>query len=374
MDYNASIPHTEADRVSSLELFFDLVFVFTITQLTSVLVHEPSWKGLLQVGLMLGLIFWMYGGYAWLTNAVVPDRIVRRLVLLGGMAGFLVMALAVPDAFHGSGFTFGLAYVLVVSIHLTMFARSTELTVSEAVIGLGPYNISTALMVLIGGALGGTAMYILWALAFIIEWISPKLIDPTGFEIQPSHFVERHGLVLIVAIGESVVAVGIGAAGLAVDGSLVVTAVLGLALSAGLWWSYFGFDEQAIEQSVINAEGNRRFDVAINAFGYAYELLLLGVIAVAAGMKVAIGHAFDPLPEANAIMLGAGAAVYLVGQALHRGVLKIGFEEVRLVAALLAAATIPLGTEATAFWQLAALVAIFVAMIVYETRATAARA
>src|SRR5258705_1062838 len=112
MDYNPSIPHTEADRVSSLELFFDLVFVFTITQLTGVLVHEPSWKGLLQVALMLGLIFWMYGGYAWLTNAVVPDRLVRRLVLLGGMAGFLVIALAIPGAFHGTGLALGLRYAL----------------------------------------------------------------------------------------------------------------------------------------------------------------------------------------------------------------------------------------------------------------------
>jgi low temperature requirement protein LtrA len=362
---------SEADHVSSLELFFDLVFVFTITQLTSVLVHEATWKGLLQVGLMLGLIFWMYGGYARLTNAVVPDRLIRRLVLLGGMAGFLVMALAVPDAFGGSGLTFGLAYVLVVGIHLTMFARSSGISVSQAILGLAPFNISTALMVLIGGAIGGDAQYVLWSLAFIGEWISPQFIDAAGFEIQPSHFVERHGLVLIVAIGESVVAVGIGAAGLAVDASLVLTAVLGLALSAGLWWSYFGFDEEAVEQGVINAKGLDRFKVAINAFGYAYELLLLGVIAVAAGMKVAIGHAFDPLPEANAIMLGGGASIFLAGEALHRKVLGIGFVDVRLIGALLAAATIPIGTEASAIWQLAALVAIFVAAIVYETRETA---
>ena len=131
-----SPPPEDEVSVSTLELFFDLVFVFTITQLTSVLVHEPTWKGLLQAALMLGVIFWMYGGYAWLTNAVVPDRLERRLVLLGGMAGFLVMALAVPDAFGGSGLTFGLAYVVVVSIHLTMFARATEMTVSQAIIGL----------------------------------------------------------------------------------------------------------------------------------------------------------------------------------------------------------------------------------------------
>jgi low temperature requirement protein LtrA len=130
-----------APRVSSLELFFDLVFVFTITQLTNVLVHEPSWKGLLQVSLMLGVIFWMYDGYAWLTNSVVLDRLTRRLTLLGGMAGFFVVALAIPRAFSGSGAAFGIAYLAVVLIHMGMFVRSSQLTVVRAIVGLVPFNL-----------------------------------------------------------------------------------------------------------------------------------------------------------------------------------------------------------------------------------------
>jgi low temperature requirement protein LtrA len=187
----------ECQSVSSLELFFDLVFVFTITQLTAVLAGEPSWNGLAKVSLMLGLIFWMYGGYAWLTNSVALDRLGRRLTLLGGMAGFLVVALAVPEAFSDSSVVFGLAYLTVVLIHLGMFVRSSRISVVQAIRGLAPFNLSTALMVPLGGFLGGTAQYVLWALALGLEWISPKLIDDSGFVIEPGHFVERHGLVVL---------------------------------------------------------------------------------------------------------------------------------------------------------------------------------
>ncbi|MDQ3148366.1 MAG: low temperature requirement protein A, partial [Chloroflexota bacterium] len=263
-----------AGGVSTLELFFDLVFVFTLTQLTSVLADEPSWKGLLQVSVMLGVIFWMYGGYAWLTNSVVVDRLTRRLTLLGGMAGFLVVALAVPGAFEGSGTAFGLAYLAVVLVHLGMFAVSSRLTVKQAILGLAPFNLSSALLVLVGGILGGTAQYVLWTAAFALAWLSPKLIDSSGFVIEPGHFVERHGLVVIVAIGESIIAVGIGAAGLPVDAGLVAAAVLGLALSACLWWSYFGSDEGVAEERMEAAPMAARPRLAIHAFGYWHLLIL----------------------------------------------------------------------------------------------------
>jgi low temperature requirement protein LtrA len=365
----------EAERVSTLELFFDLVFVFTLTQLTTVLVNEPTRKGLVQVVLMLGLIYWMYGGYAWLTNAVVPDRLTRRLVLLGGMGGFLVMALAIPDAFGaagvggGTGLTFGIAYVVVVAIHLSMFARSSRMSVVQAIRALAPFNISTALMVLVGGGLGGHAQYILWAAAFVIEWISPKLVSGQGFVIQPKHFVERHSLVVIVAIGESVVAVGIGVAGLEVDRGLVFSALLGLALSACLWWSYFGYeDDRKAEKSMSKAGVTKRPQMAIDGYGYAHELILLGVIAIAAGLKFATGHASASLGKPQALMLGAGAAVFLLGEAIFRWRLKIGDAWARVLVAGLCLLTIPLGIELSAAAQLAALVALFVAMIVAEGR------
>jgi low temperature requirement protein LtrA len=349
--------------VTTLELFFDLVFVFTITQLTSLLVHEPTWTGLYQVALMLGAIFWMYGGYAWLTNSVALDRLTRRLTLLGGMAGFLVVALAVPEAFTGSGTAFGLAYVAVVLVHLGMFARSSRMSVVQAMVRLAPFNLFTAALVLVGGVLGGTSQYVLWTAAVAIEWVSPKLVDDSGFVIEPAHFVERHGLVVIVAIGESVVAVGIGAAGLAVDAGLVASAVLGLALSACLWWSYFASDEDSAEAALREAPVERRPRLALDAYGYWHLLILLGVIAIAAGLKEASGHPFAVLPGAQALALGAGTAVFLLGEALFRNTLGIGSARGRALTAALALVTIPIGSEIAAAAQLAVLVGMFVAML-----------
>jgi low temperature requirement protein LtrA len=361
-------------RVSTLELFFDLVFVFTITQLTAVLVHEPTWKGLLQVVVMLGVIFWMYGGYAWLTNAVAPDRASRRLLLLGGMAGYLVLALCIPRAFDDGGTAFGLAYVAIVSIHAGLFIYATPAKVSDAMRGLAPYNLLTALLVLAGGIAGGTAQYVLWALAFATEWVTGKLIESSGFEIAPAHFVERHGLIVIVALGESIVAVGIGAAELPIDVELVVVALLGLALVSCLWWSYFGRDEEGPERVLAAASSERRPRLAYDAFGYAFLALLLGIIAAAAGLEEAVAHPFDELGTASALHLAGGVAVFMAGIVAFRLILGLGSVAWRAGAALAALATIPVGTELVATAQVGALVAVVAAALTVEHATGAAPA
>jgi low temperature requirement protein LtrA len=360
-----STPPPQGSRVTTLELFFDLVFVFTITQLTAVLVHEPTAKGVLQVFLMLGVIWWMYGGYAWLTNVVAPDRANRRILLLGGMGAFLVLALAIPGAFDDSGLAFGLAYAAVVIVHGTLFTRHHSQDVVQAILGLSPFNAALAVLVLAGGIVGGTAQYVLWALAFLV-WISPKLIDDTGFEIAPGHFVERHGLVIIVAIGESVVAIGIGAQGLPVDFGLVGVALLGLVLSAGLWWTYFGGDDTRAERAMEAAPPARRPQLAIDAFGYAHLGMLLGIVGIAAGLKTVIGHASDTVGLAQAVFLAGGLALFLLSDAYFRYALRIGSGRWRVAAAFLVLVTIPLGTEVAGVVQLAAVVVVFVAALAAE--------
>src|SRR4051794_12229591 len=290
---------------------------------------------------MLGVIFWMYGGYAWLTNAVALDRVSRRLTLLTAMAALLVVALAVPRAFAGTGATFGMAYLAVVLIHLTTFIRAAHVSVAQAMRGLAPFNVATALMVLAGGIAGGALQYVLWSAAFALEWVSPRLIDDSGFVIAPGHFVERHGLVVIVAIGESVVAVGIGAAGLPVDAGLVADAVLGLALTACLWWSYFGEDDEAAEAAMRAAPAAARPRLAIDAFGYAYIPILLGVVLIAAGLKHVTGRPFEPLETPWALMLGGGSAVFLLGEAWFRRALRLGATPPRGLCALAALAPNP---------------------------------
>jgi low temperature requirement protein LtrA len=368
----ASPPRDDApsERVTTLELFFDLVFVFTVTQLTAVLSDDQSWAALAQVVLMLGLIWWMYAGYAWLTNSVSTRGAARRTFLLGGMAGYLVLALAIPDAFTSTGLAFGLGYAVVVGVHATMFIRMAGAPVAQAFRAIAAANVLTTAMVVAGGAIGGDAQYALWAAAVLIEWVPSRLRGGSDLRIAPAHFVERHGLVVIVAIGESVVAVGIGAAGLRLDGELVLVAVLGLLLSAGLWWAYFGADDdEQAERALAAAPPRERPAMALDAFGRAHLLILLGIVLVAVGLKKATGHGYHELTGAQAAALGGGAAVFLLGDVWFRSVLRLGRSRWRLIAALGALATIPLGSAVSAAVQLAALVALLAAALAAEARA-----
>jgi low temperature requirement protein LtrA len=365
-----SHPQVEVVRVSTLELFFDLVFVFTITQLTTVLVERPNARGLLQVVLMLGVIWWMYGGYAWLTNAVAPDRMSRRLLLLAGMAAYLVLALAIPDAFESTGLTFGIAYVAIVSVHAGLFTRTSSEATLRNLVRLAPMNLVSAVVVLAGGIAGGTVQYVLWTLAVALEWITPRLIGNAGFMIGASHFVERHGLVVIVAIGESIVAIGIASEGLAIDLQLVAFAVLGLALSACLWWAYFG-EEERTERALATTPTQRQSIVAVDAFGVWHIPILLGIVAIAATEKEATGHVFDSLDFEPALGLAVGLSIFLVGEVFFRHTLGLGGGGARLAAAVLAPAAIPLGTEVSAFAELTALVALLVMTLAGEARVSA---
>jgi low temperature requirement protein LtrA len=361
-------PSERVERVSALELFFDLVFVFTITQLTAVLSDDPTPRGLLRVALMLGVIFWMYGGYAWLTNAVATDRAARRLLLLGGMAGFLVLALAIPSTFTEGDVAFGVAYLVIVSIHTGLYTRTPEAPTIRALVRLAPFNLVSALLVLAAVLANGTATYLLWGAAFALEWLSPLFTPMGGFRVAPAHFVERHGLVVIVALGESIVAIGIGAADLPVDLSLAAVAVLGLLLAACLWWAYFGGDDTRAERALAAIPDDRRGWVAVQSFGYWHLLMLGGIITLAAGLKDAIGHAHDPLDLAHALQLSGGAALFLAGDVLFRRTLAIGPGRLRATAAALALATIPLGLAVSALAQLAALLTVLAGSLLAETR------
>jgi low temperature requirement protein LtrA len=354
------------ERVSTLELFFDLVFVFTITQLTAVLSGDPTLRGLLRVVLMLGVIFWMYGGYAWMTNAVAADRAARRLLLLGGMAAYLVVALAIPQAFSGDDLAFGIAYLVIVSIHLGLYSRTGVPHTVRSLARLAPFNLVSALLVLAAVLVDGTAAYLVWGAAFALEWVTPLVTGIGGFRIAPAHFVERHGLVVIVALGESIVAIGIGAAGHPVDLALSSVAVLGLLLAACLWWAYFGGDDSRAEHALAAVPEHRRAAVAVRAFGYWHLPMLLGIIVLAAGLKDGIGHAFDHLDLAHALMLSGGVATFLAGDVLFRRTLGIGPGRLRALAAALALATVPLGLAVSALTQLAALVVVLFGSLVSE--------
>ena len=343
--------------VSRLELFFDLVFVFTVTQLTGVLVDGRDGHALVQVVVMLLLIWWMYDGYAWLTNAIATDRPRFGLLLIGGMGGFLVIALAVPNAYAGDGLAFALGYLVVVLLHAGMFVRGTSVSEVRAILRIAPFNLIAVALLLIGGSIGDDPQWILWALAATLLWFTPRFTTVEGFVVSVSHFVERHGLVVIVALGESIVVIGTGAAGLALDARVVLVALLSLSLSAALWRLYFS-DEEAVERALRGMAPQRRAQPALTGFGYWHYGILLGIIAVAAGLKKAIGHPYDPLEHWIAVDLAAGAALFIVCDIGFRRTFGITHNRTRLLAAVTALATIPLGTELAAATQVGAIAAL----------------
>jgi low temperature requirement protein LtrA len=359
-----------SDRVSTLELFFDLVFVFTITQLTDVLAEGHDLEALSRVVVMLLLIWWMYDGYAWLTNAIPTASGRLRALLLGGMAGFLMIALATPHAYESDGLVFALGFLLVTALHAAMFARGVSADELRAILRIAPFNLLGATLVVIGGAVGGDAQAILWAAAAILLWLTPQFTSVEGFVVGVAHFVERHGLVVIIALGESIVVLGVGTEGLDIDAGIVLFALLALALNAALWWVYFS-DENAVEDAFHDAAPARRPQLALTAFGYWHYGLLLAVIAVAAGLKKTIGHPYDELDEWIAIALGAGTALYLACDAGFRATFTIAGNAPRVAAAGAALVTIGLGTAIGGAAQVAALALIVaVAVLVQPPAAT----
>ena len=357
----------EEQRVSSLELFFDLVFVFTLTQLTTLLAGNPSVIGGVRVALIFVVLFWMYGGYAWLTNQVPPTRPARRLLLILGMAAFLMCALAVPRAFDGGGVVFGFGYLLVTLVHLGLYASAYGATIVR---WIGPFNLASAVCVILAGVFEGQAAYVLWVAAILIQSVTPFTSRSEDRpRIRSAHFVERHGLLLLIALGESVVAVGIGVGHEPLSFGLFGAVLLGLALAATLWWAYFASDEEGAERALAAAEPvNRQLRLAIAAYFFSYLPMLLGIITLAAGVKESIGQVGHRLDVAPAVTLGAGVALYLAGDVAFRTVLRIGPVAARAVAAVAALLTIVLGVYVAGAVQLVALVLVLLGMLAPETR------
>jgi low temperature requirement protein LtrA len=320
-----------------------------------VLAHQPDGESLVQIVLMLTAIWWMYAGFAWLTNAVPPVRTALRLPLMAGMAAFFVLSLTIPTAFDGDGVVFACAYIAVIAIHTLLYMQSARWSVA-GVWSFARMNLVAAALILAATIAGGAWEYVLWGLAVSTFVITPWLVPEEAGWIQPSHFVERHGLVVMVALGESVVAVGIGASGIEITGEMLAVAVLGLVVSAELWWVYFGGDDKEAEGALRRMTPTRgEFYAANVAYYWAHLLILLGIVCDAAALEQAIGHAFDPLDFARALALGGGTALFLLGHAFFRWTLKLPVRPWRALAAVLALATIPLGTEVSALAQLGAL-------------------
>lgn len=369
----AAAEEDTALRVAPLELFLDLVFVFTVTQLTGSLVHHLTPGGFAQVLVMLAVIWWMYDAFIWLTNAAPPRTHGRRGLLMLAMAGFLVISLSVPHAFDGSGVVFGCAYLLVVAVHTGVFATSG--VALGPVLRMGGLNLVGGALVVAGGLFAGSGQLAFWTAAFALQFAIPRLVDLPSFRLRADHFVERHGLIVIVAFGESVIAVGVGAGTAEITAALVAVAVLSLAVCVGLWWAYFGHDDDTrAEHHMAALPSDRRNRLAVSVYNLGHYGLLLGVLLFAAGVKSAVAHPDAPIGTAQAGALAGGTALFLVVNTAIRRTFGLVPNGPRLVAAVLLAATVPLGTGVSALAQVAAAVVVLAATFGYEAGRTPAPA
>ena len=254
----------EEERVTPLELFFDLVFVLALTQCTALMAADPSWEGLVKGMLVLGVLWWSWTGYAWLTSVLNPEEGAVRIVVFTAMAAFLVAALCVPEAFDSLALLFACAYGVVrwSQIALFVLASRDDPKLRQSVIGLaGGTAVGVGLLVVASffdGALQGA----LWALALLLDMAEPFFFGSEGWKLMPAHFAERHGLIVIIALGESIVAIGVGSSA-SVDAGVVAAAVLGITVTAALWWLYFDVVALVAARRLQNAEPGREQNLSL---------------------------------------------------------------------------------------------------------------
>jgi low temperature requirement protein LtrA len=357
-------------RVTPLELFFDLVFVFALTQVTGFLADHLTWIGMLQGAALLVALWWAWGGYSWLTNAVPAEEVIpARLVILTAMAAMLVASLAVPGAFGEYGVLFGLAYFIVRVLHVVLFVLATGNTpqVRQAMLRLAPGFLGAPLLLIPAGFLDGFAQGAFWTAAIAIDLSVSLIRGVSGFRVHAEHFVERYGLIVIIALGESIVAIGVGASGLAIGAGVVLAAVFGIALAAAMWWAYFDLFVLVAERRLLATEGAERARLARDSYSYLHLPMVAGIILVALGIKMTLAHVGDPLGTIPAAALCGGVALFLLGHNAFR-LRDVGSVSVpRLVVTVLCCALVPVAVSAPSLLTLAVLATLLCALAAFET-------
>jgi len=356
-------------RVMPLELFFDLVFVLALTQCTALMADQPTWEGLVKGVLVLAVLWWAWVGYAWLTSVVDPEAWLVRTTMFAAMAALLIVALAVPEAFGDLALLFACAYAFVRIAHIALFViiGRDDPAFLRSTIGLG-IGTAVGFSLLVGASFAdGVLQGLLWAIALALDVGEPFVFGSEGWHLEPGHFAERHGLFVIIALGESIVAIGIGAEH-HVDAGVAVAAVLGIAISAALWWLYFDVVALVAERRLHNAApGKERNEIARDSYSYLHFPMIAGIVLLALGLKKSLEHVGDPLHVEPATALLGGLALYLLAHVAFRwrNVHRLSVQ--RVVTAVVLVALIPLAVEVPALATLGIATAVLIALIGYET-------
>ena len=361
-------PVESEQRVTPLELFFDLVLVFAITQVTGFLADHSTGDGLLRGLMLLATLWWAWAAYAWLTNALDPEEVGVRLAMFGSMAALLVVALATPKAFERDAVAFGVAYFVVRALHLVLYGIGArgDPDLLRAVARFTPTAVLGPALIVIAGFFDGTPELVLWAAALAIDYIGAALAGGRGWRISPEHFVERHGLVIIIALGESIVALGVGAAGLPLDAGTIVAALLGIVVVAALWWAYFDWVIFVSQARLTEATGAERAVLARDLYSYLHLPMVAGIVLFALGLEETLAHAGSPLPPIPAIGLYCGLAAYFLAHVALRLRIGGGLGHGRPAAGVVLIAMLPLTGALPALASLGLVAAVCVALIAYE--------
>jgi low temperature requirement protein LtrA len=365
------------ERVKPLELFFDLVFVFGLTQVTSLLSAHPTWDGLLRGILVLGAIWWAWAAYAWLTNTLNPEEGIVRIAMFVVMAAMLVVALAVPEAFDEHGVIFGVAYLIVRSMHLALYALAArgDPDLLGAVLRMVPSSTISGVLILGAGFTEGRERTALWLVALAIDYLGVIVGRGQGWRLSPGHFAERHGLIIIIAIGESIVALGVGAAGAPLSAGAITTAVVGMTIATALWWTYFDWVAIVVEQQLRRATGAAQATLARDAYSYLHFVMVAGIVLFATSLKKTLAAYDEQLAPVPAATLCGGLALYLLAHVLLRLRISGAITQVRFLRrvgrgrplALLALLLFwPFAGDMPALAALTVVAVIFVSLIAYE--------
>jgi low temperature requirement protein LtrA len=360
----------EGERVTPLELFFDLVFVLAITQCTALMSHHPTWSGLAQGLLVLGMLWWAWTGYSWLTSVIDPEEGAVRLVMFGAMAALLLVSLCVPEAFGSLALAFALIYGVVRTAHIALFmlASPEDDALRHSVLGLAASTAVAVVLLAAASLFDGLAQGALWALALFLDMAGPYFFGSEGWKLVPGHFAERHGLIVIIALGESIVAIGVGAAHSLTLG-IGAAAVLGVALTAAMWWVYFDIVAIVAGRRLAEAEvGKTQNEMARDSYSYMHLLMVAGIVLAALGLKTTIGHFGGHLDAVPAFALLGGVAIYLLGHVAFRYRHIHTINRQRLLLAIVLLILVPVATEVPALTALAVANVLIWAMIAYETR------
>jgi len=360
------MPTAQEKRVAPLELFFDLVFVFAITQVTALMSENPTWSGVGEGMLVLGALWWAWAAYAWLTNYVAVEEDRERLLMLAVMGAFLIAALAAPEALGDDALVFAIAYAAARWLHIFIFAEANDdVDASEAIRRLARTALPAPLILIGAAFLDGTAQVVAWLVALSMDFAGPFVFGVRGFRVSPSHFAERFSLIVIIALGESIVAIGTGLEG-ELGTETIVAALLGLLVAFGLWWAYFDVVAIVSERRFRESEGHRRLRIARDSYSYLHLPMIAGIVFVALGVKKTLGHVDEPLETIPSFALFGGIALYYAGHIGFR-LRNVGtLNRPRLVALLVCAALIPLGTEVDAIVAVAGAALVTSTVIAYE--------